>query len=132
MIYQFKIKFNKEDKGELTTAIEQYLTDKELFSEVEASALEMGLNDPDVTAIKRTMYREMANQRSNEDDKIYDIRIVSSYVDDKGKEKLIPYHVALFAANVDDANTKANEYMKQGLEDMRLDAIRETKIVDFI
>ena len=132
MIYQFKIKFNKEDKGELTTAIEQYLTDKELFSEVEASALEMGLNDPDVTAIKRTMYREMANQRSNEDDKIYDIRIVSSYVDDKGKEKLIPYHVALFATNVDDANTKANEYMKQGLEDMSLDTIKETKIVDFV
>jgi hypothetical protein len=42
------------------------------------------------------------------------------------------YPVALFAETIDSAKDIANEYIKQGLSDMTLVAIKKTKFIDLI
>lgn len=45
---------------------------------------------------------------------------------------VIPIEENDLYVSMDDANKKAAEYMKQGLQDMKLDAIAKTKILDLI
>lgn len=132
MLYELKLKVNKlNDKGEEKEVTEHYITDDELFGHVELKGNELYNGNCDVFAISRSKIREIVNEKQ-ENDSFYKITLVEVFVDDNGKEKENKYYVLISAKDMDDANKKASEYMKQGLQDMKLDAIVKTKIIDLI
>lgn len=85
----------------------------------------------DVFAISRSKIREIVNEKQA-NEFFYKVTLIDVFVDDRGNGKSNKYYVLISAKNMDDANKKAAEYMKQGLQDMKLDAIAKTKILDLI
>lgn len=110
---------------------ENYNSNDELFGHVELKGNELYNGDCDVFAISRSKIREIVNEKQ-EDEFFYKVTLVEIFVDENGKEKESKYYVLIAAKDMDDANRKAAEYMKQGLQDMKLDAIAKTKILDLI
>lgn len=136
MFYEIAIKINRmQENGKEKEVIERYITDAETFTEAEAKGVKEYADyqlQGDVVAIKRSNVYEIVNENHVADDKLFKAKIVSIFVDDNGKENEQPYHVLVWATDMDDANTKMNEYMKQGIQDLLLREIKETKIFDII
>lgn len=89
-----------------------------------------GLTAIDVVSVKRSKLNEIINEQPSGDEtcKIYIAQIVDHFVDLETEEtKDIKYSVALFAHDMKEAHQAVEQYMKQGLEDMDLIGIKETK-----
>jgi hypothetical protein len=89
-----------------------------------------GLTGIDVVSIKRSKLKEIVNEKPFNDEtcKIYIAQIVDHFVDFETEEtKDIKYSVALFAHDMNEAHKAIEQYIKQGLEDMDLVSIKETK-----
>lgn len=140
MFYHIKISYESlNEQGESVNKNEEYLVkDCDLHAEAEQRgyeyASEYQFDEPDITSVKRSNIREFVNEVANEDETIiYDAIIADIYINENtGKEKLLKYHVGVFAKNMDDATKKVYEYMKQGMTDMRFIGVKETKIVEII
>ena len=78
--------------------------------------------------------REVINEKPDGDDgcKIFYATICDFFVDDNGKVKEIPYVVVVFAHDMTEAKSAVDQYMRQGLEDMELKAIKETKYLEVL
>ena len=140
MFYHIKISYESlNEQGESVNKNEEYLVkDCELHAEAEQRgyeyASEYQFNEPDITSVKRSNIREFVNEvASIEEDIIYDAIIADIYINENtGKEKLLKYHVGVFAKSMSDATKKVYEYMQQGMTDMRFICVKETKIVEII
>lgn len=137
MFYEITIKVSRLQKnGKEKEVIERYIADAETFTEAEAKGVKEYADyqlQGDVVAIKRSNVYEIVNESHGEEDKLFKAKIVSIFIDEKTeKEKEQPYHVLVWAKDMDDANKKMNEYMKQGMQDLLLIEIKETKILDII
>ena len=82
-------------------------------------------------AVKRSNVREIVNE-SEDKEHYFKATIVDTFTDDNGKEKELKYYVLIRANDLGEATGKANEYMRQGLQDMRLDGIVKTKILELL
>jgi hypothetical protein len=132
MLYEFKLKVNKvNEKGDEKEVTEHFITEDEVFAGAEVKAYNLYNGECDVFAITRSKIREIVNEKQ-EDEFFYKVTLIDVFIDDNGKEKENKYYVLIAAKNMDDANKKAAGYMKQGLQDMKLDAIAKTKILDLI
>lgn len=131
MIYDFKIRqIVTDNKGELKPATKEYLVDREFFSEVEQEAMKIE-GSKEVLSIARIIgSSEIINEKENETDACYKATVVSCYQVD-GKESKVKYTMFCWAGDIDEASARLKEYLKQGY-DMRLEALKETKIVDVI
>ena len=136
MFYEIAIKVNRlQENGKEKEFIERYITDCELFAEAEAKGMKEYSDyqlEGDVIAIKRSNVYEIVNESHGEEDKLFKAKIVSIFVDDNGKEKEQPYHVLVWATDMNDANHKMNEYMRQGIQDLLFKEVKETKILGII
>lgn len=140
MFYHIKINYESlNEQGESVNKSEEYLVkDCELHAEAEQRgyeyASEYQFNDADIVSVKRSNIREFVNEVANEDETIiYDAIIADIYINENtGKEKMLKYHVGVFAKSMSDATKKVYEYMNQGLNDMRFIGVKETKIVEII
>lgn len=132
MLYELKLKIKKlADNGEEKEVIERYITDVEFFAEAEAKGMEQYNGKCDVFAITQSKIIEIVNKK--EDDKpFFKATIIKEYTDDAGNEKEMKYPVLVCAKDITEANKLMQDYMRQGLEDMRLDAIQKTKIIDIL
>lgn len=134
MIYETKISYENEGK----VVKEQYIIENaELFGEVEAKLYEEFGNMPNfgVVSIKTNIkIREIINEKPFDDDecKIFYATIVDFFTDDNGKTKEIPYIVIAFAHDMTEAKAAIDQYMRQGLEDMELKAIKKTNFIDVL
>ena len=139
MFYHIKISYGSNEQGVNVNKNEEYLVkDCDLHAEAEQRgyeyASEYQFNDPDIVSVKRSNIREFVNEDPDEDETIiYDAIIADVYINENtGKEKLLKYHVGVFAKSMSDATKKVYEYMNQGLNDMRFIGVKETKIVEII
>ena len=134
MIYEAKISYENEGK----VVKEQYIIENaELFGEVEAKLYEEFGNMPNfgVVSIKTNIkIREIINEKPFDDDecKIFYATIVDFFTDDNGKVKEIPYIVVAFAHDMTEAKAAVDQYMRQGLEDMKLKKLVETKFEEVL
>ena len=135
MFYHVKVQFSSVNENGATTKEkhEVLVRNCELFTEAEAKALDeftnAGDGDVDVTNMKRSNIMEFANSpKGDDDEKIYTATIASIFVEENGKEKETKYHVGVFANSVNEATSIVQQYMKMGLQDMRLVSVKETKI----
>lgn len=135
MYYEITVKVRRTTgKGTEKEVTERYITDCNLFSEAEAEGLHLLAEDNlegDVIAIRRSNVREIVNG-SEDEEFFFRATIADVFVDDNGKEKELKYNVLVKAGDLAEATSKANEYMRQGLQDMRLDGVVKTKILDVI
>lgn len=135
MFFEVQVKLIKmNDKGVDKPATEKIIVkDVNLFSEAEFAAMQEYNGEADVVAMKISKIKEFVNSRSNDEEDIYFVTIEDLFVDgDTGEVKSMLYPVALFAETIDSAKDIANEYIKQGLSDMTLVAIKKTKFIDLI
>ena len=131
MFYEIKLKVEKENsKGEMKEVIEHFITDVGLFAEAEAKGLEQYV-DCDVISITRSKVVEIVNEKE-EDKPFYKATLIDIFIDDNGNEKETKYYNLVCAKDITEANRLMQEHMRQGLNDMRLDAIQKTKIIDLI
>lgn len=135
MFYHVKVQFSKlNENGATIKEKHEVLVDNcEFFAEAEKKAKNWfiydGFGDVDVTNMKRSNIMEFANSpQGGDDENIYTATIVSIFVEDSGKEKETKYHVGVFAKSVNEATSIVQQYMKMGLQDMRLVSVKETKI----
>ena len=135
MFYHVKVQFSSvNESGARIKEKHEVLVDNcEFFAEAEKKVLDefiyAGTGDVDVTNMKRSNIMEFANSHQGGDDEnIYTATIVSIFVEENGKEKETKYHVGVFAKSVNDATSIVQQYMKMGLQDMRLVSVKETKI----
>lgn len=133
-MYEIQITFVKVDsKGNDRNVKESLILEHaESFADAEQIGYDYGsgLTALDVVSIKRSKLKEIINEQPSGDEtcKIYIAQIVDHFVDMETEEtKDIKYSVALFAHDMKEANQAIEQYMKQGLEDMDLVGIKETK-----
>lgn len=129
-----RVKRVKDDGTEKETS-ERYITDCLTFAEAEQKGMEAYSADNtegDVVAVKRSNVKEIVNE-NEEKQHYFKATIVDTFIDDKTeKEKELRYYVLIRANDLSEATAKANEYMRQGLQDMRLDGIVKTKILELL
>ena len=135
MFYHVKFQFSSlNENGATIKEKHEVLVDNcEFFAEAEKKARNEFINDGygnvDVTNMKRSNIMEFANSpQGGDDENIYTATIVSIFVEENGKEKETKYHVGMFAKSVNEATSIVQQYMKMGLQDMRLVSVKETKI----
>lgn len=84
------------------------------------------------TSIKESNLREFVNKRQDDNQAIFLATIEDVFVTDDGDEKATRYVVGLFANTVEEATKIMIEYMKQGLSNLQIIAIKKTKIVELL
>lgn len=135
MYFEVTLKITRSDERGIDREVkEQFLVENaELWSEVEQKALELYNGECEITAIKISNVIEIVNRKKDGDNALYyKAKLASMFVDNKGKEKTTSYYVLLAAKSVEEANDVVGEYMKQGMEDLILKGINETKLLDII
>lgn len=123
-----------KDDGTEKEVNERYITDCLTFAEAEQKGMEAysaDNTDGDVVAVKRSNVKEIVNE-NEEKQHYFKATIVDTFTDDNGNEKELKYYVLIRADNLTEATAKANEYMRQGLEDLRLDGIVKTNILELL
>ena len=124
-----------KDDGTEKEVNERYITDCLTFAEAEQKGMEMyaaSNTDGDVVAVKRSNVREIVNE-NEEKQHYFKATIVDTFIDDKTeKEKELRYYVLIRADDISEATAKANDYLRQGLSDMRLDGIVKTNILELL
>ena len=131
MLYEVQISYTTLDDKVVK---EQYLIEaQEFFANAEHEMYKrFNANDNlDVTKIKRSNIKEVANQRNQPTDKVWIAQMQDVFVDDDGEEKPIKYKVAFFSDTYDNANAFIIEYAKQGYQ-MSLISLTLSKFNDII
>lgn len=135
MFFEVQVKLIKmNDKGVDKPVVDKLIVENvNLFSEAEYKAMHEYNGEADVVAMKISKLKEFINTRKDEEEDIYFATIEDVFVNEStGEVKPMMYSVALFAKNIDEAKDITNSYIKQGLSDMTLVAIKKTKFIDLI
>lgn len=121
------------ENGKEKVVKEQYLTENVLIcSESEKLLLEYIQGDCEVVSIKRSNIKEFINENSsdaNKNEDIYKAKLTAIFVGDDGGEKETHYIVAIWAGDLNEANSLLKEYVRQGMTDLSIDGINKTKIM---
>ena len=129
MLYRVKITRNvfSKETGTMKSVIEYYLTDAQNFGYAGINVLnKTGKNvEVDDVLLMKT-YKPPINEY-NDGDKVYIVKIAEDMIDDNGNKKTIKYPMPVFAKNDTELYITVKEYLKQGLNNMRLTTISETK-----
>lgn len=133
MFFEGKIKVERENKkGEMKTVLEHYIIEnEELFANAEYKLMNLCNGDCEVTSITKSKVREIVNSKQ-EDKPFFRATIVDIFVNDDGTEKGTQYPVLVCAKDIAEATRLVEDYMKQGLSDMKLDGITKTKILEVL
>ena len=132
MLYRVKITRNVFSKESNTTKtiVEYYLTDAPNFGYAGINVInKIGKNIEIDDVLLMKTYKPPINEYTD-GDKIYVVKIAEDMIDDNGnknKKKTIKYPMPVFAKNDTELYIKVKEYLKQGLSNMRLTTISETK-----
>jgi len=125
MYYRIKVsKLNENHKPELVT----YFTDADNFAEAAQKVIrKCGINCEVESVVLMKNYKPAVNEIYSPINKLYLVKIAEDQQQDNGTVKTIKYVLPAFATNSDDLQQIIKEYLSQGLENMRLTTISETK-----
>lgn len=129
MLYEIRLIVSKPGSDSPTK--EHYIADALLHGEAEKTGYELYPNtDVDVISVCRSDIKEIVNAKE-EDKPFFKATVIDVVTDDLGREKEMKYQMLVCAKDIADATSIMTEHLKQGY-DMRLDAIRRVKILDYI
>ena len=117
-------------KGNDKTITEKYLVENcQLCSEAEYKVTEELNGENYVVAVKQVNIKEFVNESTNDDECIFIAVIESETVDEDGEIAASKHTVGLYDTTLEKATTRLIEYMKQGLEDMKIISLKKTKLL---
>lgn len=132
MYYEVRVKAPVADsKGRMKTRTSTYLTDCGLFAEAERAGLTACEGRGDVVAIYRSGIYEVVNPSHTEGD-YYKTTIASLFTNGKGDATEQRYRVLVSAGSLEEAASVVKDYMRQGLQDMRLVKVEKSRIVKVV
>lgn len=136
MIYESKVLFTMFDdaKGCDRVIRQRYIVgEAEHFTDAEAQVFEylVGESNLDVTDLKRSSIREIANPRTSEDEKIWIAELQDVFTNDEGEEIYTKYKLAFHATTFDNALAYITKYMQQGYS-MELVSLKKSNFVEII
>lgn len=123
-----------DSKGNDKVVKEKFLIQNcETFASAECMTFEYldGQTNLDVTNIKRSNVKEVINQRSNADERIYLADVSDTQTNDEGEEVELVYKVILYAKDTNSALSEVNKYLKQGF-DMAVVGLKKTKFEEIL
>ena len=119
----YKIKVLHPKKG-----IISFFTDAIHFAEAAKKVINLIGTSYDIEEIKLMKNIKPAiNEQYDKQNKLYIVKIAEDIISDNNKTKTIKYELPVFANNSNELHKIVNEYIAQGLENMRLSTISETK-----
>lgn len=102
-------------------------------AEAEMKTLHYWNGENDVIGVKQSKIREFVNDRTNEEQGIYLAKLESVFIDEStGEEKTTKYVIGLFAKSVEESTKLVVDYMRQGLDDLRIVSIKKTTFVELL
>lgn len=122
MYYKIKVSNIPDMKGIVT-----YLVDEDNFANAAQKVIqEVGVT-ADVEEIKwMKNFKPAINAKYSDNNKLYMVKIAEDMnIDDK--TKTVKYELPVFANDSNELHKIVNDYITQGLENMRLTTISETK-----
>lgn len=134
-MYEIKISYTTiDEKGNDKQKSENLILENaESFADAEQMGYDYGsgLTALDVVAVKRSKIKEIANERTSDDEKIFLATLVDIFLEDDGTEKPIRYTIAFFSKTMASANAYITEYTKQGYN-MSITKIIESNFNDVL
>lgn len=138
MIYEGTIRYETvTNKGNTKIVRESYLIENaETFSEAESVLIKLGdvssLSDFDVTSLKRSKIKEIANHGVGKlKTPMFVATLTDVFTDDNGNEKETNYDIAFFAPNIQEAHNFIIYYTEQGYC-MEMKALKQVKFIDVL
>ncbi len=125
----FKIKLNRNVylHGRDKRIIETYFTEAQHFAEAGMKVINKLGKDIEVEDICLMKTFKPAANEWYEDSKIFAVKIAEDIFQDDGTFKTIKYALPVFATTSDEVYEIMKNYISQGLENMRITTISETK-----
>lgn len=122
MYYKIKVSNIPDMKGIVT-----YLVDEDNFANAAQKVIQKVGVTADVEEIKwMKNFKPAINTKYSDNNKLYMVKIAEDMnIDDK--TKTIKYELPVFANDSNELHKIVNDYITQGLENMRLTTISETK-----
>lgn len=129
MLYRVKINrdVKSKDTGNMKNITEYYLTDAINFGYAGIKVLQKLGNKIEIEDVMLMKQYKPAINEYTEGNKVYIVKIAEDYVDDNGNVKTLKYPMPVFANNDSELYNIVKQYLKQGLNNMRLTTISETK-----
>ena len=134
MLHEVKISYKTlNDDGQEVLRKEQYVVDNcECFAQVEEKMYEAfnysHYKETDVTDIKRSRIKELANGRGSDNDHLFIAEVQDIFTTDDGTEKELKYKILFYALNIESAMNFICEYIKQGYN-MKLVSLKKTNFI---
>lgn len=123
----------KDKNGNDKRILEKFIVNNcELCAEVEQKLLEEFNGENDVTLVKESNLMEFVNDRTEDSQNIFLAKLESTTIDEAGEEKIMTYNVALFCEDMNEAHVVMNDYIRQGMSDLKVVSLKKTKIIDLI
>lgn len=135
--FEVGVRYQKQaEDGTLKNVTELYLVEAMSFTEAEARITEEMKpyisGDYRVVKEKITNISEVVTTSDDNADKFYKVKHSIITIDEKtGKEKKSPQYLLFQASSNDDARNRYNAYMKGLTFDAELEAISDTKLLDY-
>ena len=134
MLYEAKVSYKtRNDEGQEVLKKEQYVVEEcEYFAQVEEKMYKAfdydNFKETDVTDIKRSRIKEIANGRSSADERLFMAEVQDTFTTDEGTEKELKYKILFYATNIESAMDFICEYIKQGYN-MKLVSLKKTNFI---
>ena len=117
-----------DEKGKTRSAYETYLSDAENFAEAGYNVMKHVPDDCEIEVVSlEKNLKPLGNEKHSENDKLFIVKVAADYKQDDGTIKTLKYPIPFYAFNTDELQVEVKNYMEQGLEDMRITTISETK-----
>ena len=122
MYFRIKVS-NLPDVSGITT----FLLDEDNFANAAYKVIEQIGTTADIEEIKwMKNFKPVINEKYDPNNKLYIIKIAED-MNIEGKIKTVKYELPVFANDSNELNKIVNDYISQGLQNMRLTTISETK-----
>lgn len=127
----FKIKTSRKivtEQGKEKDLIETYLTDALHFADAGYKIIKAIGTDVDIESVTMMKtFKPAVNDKYSEDNKLFIVKIAEDQLQFDGTFKTVKYVLPAFANDSNELNQIMKDYISQGLENMRLTTISETK-----
>ena len=129
MYFKVKASVKKDlENGKDKTVIETYLTEGINFIDAGYKIMQLLGNPDDIEDIcMMKNFKPSVNDKFAETNKLFIVKIAEDILQEDGTYKTIKYVLPAFADDSNQLQTIMKDYISQGLENMRLTTISETK-----
>lgn len=127
----YKVKITREvadDKGKLKNKTEYYLSDVDNFAEAGYRVMNYFNGEceiEDVQLLKN--YKPAGNEKYADTNKVFIVKFAVDFAQEDGSGKTQKYPVPFYADDNSSLQEIIAQYMRQGLDDMRVTTTSETK-----